>query len=384
MSSRTTVAALPVLLAAALLASACSDPSGPARPASGPGAPAFARTAPPLAPVTPIALDVQNSTLSENGTAILKGFNPANPHLGDAIVATFFWPGSTNIITSVTDHLTDATPVGNTYTLVEFVTAGGFSMATYVATNVQNFPDPNPTQDKVLVVQANLSSPITGGGIIISAYSGVNAVSSWAAGAHQSGSGSGSVPTSAAPGTIAVGGGALAYGVTLANAVVGLDAPAGFSYITNISDATFKADARYTVQTSAGPIAPQWTWYFNSPSTWLATTLALNPPLHFVFTVQPSTTMPLLAITPAVKVTALDAFDNPVSSFTGSVTIRIGNNGGTLMSGTLSGTTTVTAVNGVATFADLSIDQLGNGYTLQVTTSGVTGAESQPFNIGPF
>src|SRR3989442_3374995 len=133
----------------------------------------------------------------------------------------------------MTDHLTDATAVGNTYTLVEFVTAGGFWMATYVATNVQNFPDPNPTQDKVLVVQANLSSPITGGGIIISAYSGVNAVSSWAAGAHQSGSGSGSVPTSAAPGTIAVGGGALAYGVTLANGVVGLDGPAGFFFITH-------------------------------------------------------------------------------------------------------------------------------------------------------
>ena len=265
MSNRATVVALPVLLSAALLATACSDPSGPSRAASGPGAPAFARSAPPLAPVTPIALDVQNSTLSEIGTAILKGFNPTNPHIGDAIVATFFWPSSTNIITSVTDHLTNGTPVGNTYTLVEYVTTGGLSMATYVATNVQNFPDPNVDQDNVLVVQANLSSPTTGGGIIISAYSGVNAVSAWGVGAHQSGAGSGSVPTIAAPGTIAVGAGALAYGVTLANAVVGLDAPVGFSYITNISDATFKADARYAVESSAGPIAPQWTWYFNSP-----------------------------------------------------------------------------------------------------------------------
>ena len=387
MASRSTIAVLPGLLTAALLAAACSDASSPTQPSSGPGAPAFARSAPPLAPATPIALDVQNSTLSENGMAILKGFNPTNPHLGDAIVATFFWPGSTNIITSVTDHLTDFTPVGNTYTLVEYVTAGGFSMATYVATNVQNFPDPNPTQDKVLVVQADLLSPITGGGIIMSAYTGVNAVSAWAVGGHQSGSGSGSVPTIAAPGAITVGAGALAYGVTLADAVVGLDAPAGFSYITNISDATFKADARYTVQSSAGPVAPQWTWYFDSPAaprTWLATALALNPPLHFVFTVQPSTTMPLFAITPAVKVAALDAFDNPVSSFTGSVTIGIGNNGGMLMAGRLSGTTTVTAVNGVATFANLSIDQLGSGYTLQVTTSGVTGAESKAFNIGAF
>ena len=64
------------------------------------------------------------------------------------------------------------------------------------------------------------------------------------------------------------------------------------------------------------------------------------------------------------------------------VTIAIGHNGGLLAPGTLSGTKTVTAVNGVATFSDLSIDQPGNGYTLVVNGSGVTGAESATFNIG--
>jgi len=44
----------------------------------------------------------------------------------------------------------------------------------------------------------------------------------------------------------------------------------------------------------------------------------------------------------------------------------------------------VTAVNGVATFTDLSIDQPGNGYTLVVSGAGVTGAESSSFNIGAF
>src|SRR3989442_743936 len=343
------------LPAAALLAVGCGDASGPAQPASGPGVPAL-----DVAAATPIAFDVQNSKLGEIGTTIWQGFHPTNPHVGDAIIVTFFWPGSTNIVTSVTDYLVDGTPVGNTYTLVEYVTAGGVSMATYVATNVQNFPDPNPDQDKVLVVQANLSSPIPDGGAIMSAYSGVNAVSAWAVGAHQSTSGSGSSPTIAARGAITAGAGALAYGVTLADTEVGIDAPVGFSYITNISDPAFKADARYAVQGSVGPVAPQWTWYFDSPAaprTWLATVLALNPSLHFVFTVQPSTTLPFLAITPAVKVTAVDALDNPVSSFTGSVTIRIGNNGGMLMPGTLSGTTTVAAVNGVATFPNLCIGQ---------------------------
>jgi hypothetical protein len=47
----------------------------------------------------------------------------------------------------------------------------------------------------------------------------------------------------------------------------------------------------------------------------------------------------------------------------------------------LSGTTSVAAVSGVATFGDLSIDQVGPGYTLVVTASNLTGAESNPFDI---
>jgi len=64
------------------------------------------------------------------------------------------------------------------------------------------------------------------------------------------------------------------------------------------------------------------------------------------------------------------------------VTIAIGHNGGLILPGTLSGTKTVTVVNGVATFSDLSIDQAGNAYTLVATVAGATNAESAPFNIG--
>jgi hypothetical protein len=73
---------------------------------------------------------------------------------------------------------------------------------------------------------------------------------------------------------------------------------------------------------------------------------------------------------------------NTVTTFTGSVTIAIGHNGGTLMQGTLSGTKTMAVVNGVATFADLSIEQPGNGYTLVVNAAGAAGSESAPFTIG--
>ncbi|HXO86283.1 MAG TPA: hypothetical protein VN803_12245, partial [Gemmatimonadales bacterium] len=119
------------------------------------------------------------------------------------------------------------------------------------------------------------------------------------------------------------------------------------------------------------------------PSTWLASVIALNPPLHLAFTTQPSTTLPLVAI-PAVRATALDAQGNPVTSYNGPVTIAIGRNGGSLLPGTLSGTLTVNAVNGVATFSDLSIDQPGNGYTLVVDAANLFGVQSAAFNIGAF
>src|SRR5439155_908344 len=48
---------------------------------------------------------------------------------------------------------------------------------------------------------------------------------------------------------------------------------------------------------------------------------------------------------------------------------------------TLAGTTTVNAVDGIATFADLSVDLPGSGYTLAVTASGLTGAASTAFAV---
>src|SRR5205814_138572 len=88
---------------------------------------------------------------------------------------------------------------------------------------------------------------------------------------------------------------------------------------------------------------------------------------QLVFSVQPSTTTAGAAITPAVQVTAHDASDNTAPGFTGNVTVAIGTNPG---SGTLAGTATVAASAGVATFANLSIDKTGTGYTLTATGAG--------------
>src|SRR5439155_2565651 len=223
-----------------------------------------------------------------------------NPHHGDAVVATFFWLGSSNIITSVTDQLANGTPVGNTYTLVQYVQAGGISMATYVATNVQNFPDPNPDFNTRLLVRATLSSSVADGGAMISAWSGVAATFAEAVDTSRSASGSDTTTTVAGPGAIPVRAGGLVYAVTMSNGVVGLGGPAGFTNVTTMGDASMKADGEYAAQATAGSVDPRWTWFFNSPGsprTWLATVLALNQAgqvqpqaaaTQLAFTVQPS------------------------------------------------------------------------------------------------
>src|SRR5207248_1552050 len=92
--------------------------------------------------------------------------------------------------------------------------------------------------------------------------------------------------------------------------------------------------------------------------------------------VQPRTTTAGVAITPAVEVTAQDASGNTASGFSGNMTVESGTNPSI---GTLSGTKTVAAVAGVATFSGLSIDKAGTGYTLTATGAGST--TSTAFNI---
>jgi hypothetical protein len=103
---------------------------------------------------------------------------------------------------------------------------------------------------------------------------------------------------------------------------------------------------------------------------------------HLLFTVAPSNRTAGLSITPQIKVTAFDALGNVVTTFGNDVTLSITPSTGTA-GATLSGTTLQTPASGVATFAGLSIDKAGAGYTLTATASGVTGTTSATFNISP-
>ena len=77
-------------------------------------------------------------------------------------------------------------------------------------------------------------------------------------------------------------------------------------------------------------------------------------------------------------VTARDSLGHTATSFTGNVTVAIGTNPA---GGILSGTRTVAASAGVATFSGLSIDKAGTGYTLAATATGLGSGVSAPFNV---
>src|SRR6266702_2694966 len=101
---------------------------------------------------------------------------------------------------------------------------------------------------------------------------------------------------------------------------------------------------------------------------------------QLAFTAQPTNSVAGAIISPAVQVTALDPAGNAVPGFTGSVTVAFGNNPG---GSTLSGTTTATAVNGVASFGDLSANKTGTSYWLTATATGLSRATSSVFAINP-
>ncbi|MFL5356157.1 S8 family serine peptidase [Archangium sp.] len=96
------------------------------------------------------------------------------------------------------------------------------------------------------------------------------------------------------------------------------------------------------------------------------------------FSVQPGTSQAGSRVGPAVRVSILDAHGNVVTDAADAVTLALGTNPG---SATLTGTTTVAAVNGMATFADLSLNRAAKGYTLQASTGELSAVTSAAFDI---
>jgi len=164
----------------------------------------------------------------------------------------------------------------------------------------------------------------------------------------------------------------------------GLYNPVGGATVTSVNGvATFanlsiqKAGSGYflwAVSSGGWPLRPA-----------ISAPFAVTPaaPKQLVFATQPGTAweaQPITPINPTVQVAIEDAFSNLVSNATNAVTMAIGTNPS---AAALSGPTTVNAVSGVATFANLGIDRPGSGYTLAATAPGFSGAASATFTIAP-
>src|SRR5947199_5261498 len=102
---------------------------------------------------------------------------------------------------------------------------------------------------------------------------------------------------------------------------------------------------------------------------------------RLAFTAPPTDAMKDSIIQPPVQVTVFDSAGNVMTSFTGDVTLALGKDP-SVPKGRLSGRSQAAASAGVATFPDLSIDQIGDGYTLVATIGGgEVPQESTPFNL---
>jgi hypothetical protein len=98
------------------------------------------------------------------------------------------------------------------------------------------------------------------------------------------------------------------------------------------------------------------------------------------FSVQPSDTAVGASITPAVTVRVEDSGGRLVETSDASVTISI-NPGDNPGSSTLSGTTIVAAVNGLATFSNLSLNHAADRYRLHVISTGLDSDTSDRFDV---
>ena len=143
-------------------------------------------------------------------------------------------------------------------------------------------------------------------------------------------------------------------------------ASAGVATFSSLSIA--KAGTAYTLTASATGVPSVTTGSFD---------IAIGPTAKLAYAIAPTSTFAGAPIAPAVQVLAQDAAGNTDPGYTGNVTVSlVANPGGA----TLTGTTTVAAVSGTATFGDLELDKSGTGYTLMATATGLTSATSSTFD----
>lgn len=173
-------------------------------------------------------------------------------------------------------------------------------------------------------------------------------------------------------------------GTFVPGSVINFSAVAGyppytFSIIQNNSGASFDSQtATYTAGNTIGAqdvIRVADSFGFFSDATITVDII----PTRLVITQQPVSTTAGLTLN-TITAELQDDAGNRAATAANSVTIAFADNPG---GATLLGTTTRNAVAGIATFNDISIQRAAEGYTLAVSSTGLTGATSNAFNVAP-
>ncbi|MEO8336561.1 MAG: Ig-like domain-containing protein [bacterium] len=151
------------------------------------------------------------------------------------------------------------------------------------------------------------------------------------------------------------------------------------SPVTAITDAAGQASATWTLGPNGGPQTLSVTSIGVSALTVAATASSTLDQVIITQQIGPSQTAGVVP-TPGLIAEVRNSAGVLLSTYTGNVTLSIGNNPG---SATLAGTTTVAAVNGIATFSAFSLNKIGVGYTVVVGSVGATSATSTAFDVLP-
>lgn len=165
-------------------------------------------------------------------------------------------------------------------------------------------------------------------------------------------------------------------GVTVAFAVTSGGGSVTPATAVSAADGSVSASWKLGATVGAQALSVSAAGLTGSPLAVSATALAVTP-TKLVMVAQPANGTAASALG-AVSVAAQTADGVTVTVFTGDVTVALGANPG---GATLGGTTTVKAVNGIATFSGLTLNRPGSGYTFVFASAGLTSATSSSFNI---
>lgn len=149
-------------------------------------------------------------------------------------------------------------------------------------------------------------------------------------------------------------------GTTTVNAVAGL---------ATFNDLSLDIVGAYGLIATSGSL---------TPDTTAAITVTAAAAARLTFITWPSGGVAGTTLAPTTTVRALDAFGNDATGFTGNISLQLLDG-----TGTLGGTTSVAAVAGVATFADLSVDLIGDAYTLRAFSGALQPDTTTAFTITP-